>query len=85
LHLQDLNPGLSLLRAIVLPTQPHQLKITYSLSVRLRKFINKSIQRSFKINFMIYITVFFSFLKRERERDFANVSDRPTSLTVHRF
>jgi hypothetical protein len=26
-----------------------------------------------------------SFLKRERERDFANVSDRTKSLTFHRF
>ena len=31
----------------------------------------------------IFVTVILSFLKHER--DFANVSDRPTSLTVHRF
>jgi L-rhamnose mutarotase len=30
-------------------------------------------------------TVFLSFLMRERERDFANVSDRPTSLTVYGY
>ena len=29
-------------------------------------------------------TVFLSILKRERERDFAKVWDRPTSLAVYR-
>ena len=40
------------------------------------KFLNKLYQEKVKI------TVILSFLKRKRERDFAIVSDRQTSLTV---
>jgi hypothetical protein len=43
--------------------------------------IIKKVNRQFK-NPVSITSVFFSFLKRER--DFANVSDRPISLTVHR-
>jgi hypothetical protein len=36
------------------------------------------------LKYNLFNTVILSFLKRERERTFANVSDRLTSLAVHR-